>query len=186
MNSLIEYNWHETAIFTKHKHVILTWENSLKYSAWQLSFAFSCKWCCIEKIWKTWWYPTMDDSAQPCQNKRYIGCNTTTRRTGVFDQGVFAKACKKRWCYVETFNNIRNIIFSNYLVIKTDPLELNKRHRHWNWSTTISLILCYTAWIITVRNDGSVLPNEISTLRIQPGHFENSTFMRYTSNCLFM
>jgi hypothetical protein len=25
---------------------------------------------------------------------RYIGCNTTIRRTGVFDQGVFAKACK--------------------------------------------------------------------------------------------
>ena len=51
--------------------------------------------------------------------------------------------------YVETFNNIRDIkIFSNYLVTKTDPMELNKRHRHWNWSTTISLILCYTAWII--------------------------------------
>jgi hypothetical protein len=61
-NSLFEYNWHETAIFTKHKHVILTWENSLKYSAWQLSFAFSYKCCYIEKIWKTWWYPTMDDS----------------------------------------------------------------------------------------------------------------------------
>jgi hypothetical protein len=25
---------------------------------------------------------------------RYIGCNTTIRRTGVFDQGVFAKVCK--------------------------------------------------------------------------------------------
>jgi hypothetical protein len=152
MNLLFEYNRHETAIFTKHKHVILTWENSLKYSAWQLSFAFSCKWCYIEKIWKTWWYPKMDDSARNFVHRvninRYIGYNTTTRRTGVFDKGVFAKACKKRWCYVETFNNIRNIIFSNYLVTKTDPLELNKRHRHWNGSTTISMILCYTVWII--------------------------------------
>jgi hypothetical protein len=35
MSLVIEYNWHETAVFTKYKHIILTWINSLKYSAWQ-------------------------------------------------------------------------------------------------------------------------------------------------------
>jgi hypothetical protein len=34
-----------------------------------------------------------------------------------------------------------------------------------------------------VRNEGSVFQNEIWTLRIHSGHFENSTVMRYTSNC---
>jgi hypothetical protein len=38
MSLVLVYNWHETAIFTKYKHIILTWINSLKYSAWQLSF----------------------------------------------------------------------------------------------------------------------------------------------------
>jgi hypothetical protein len=57
---VLEYNWHETAVFTKHKHRILTWENSLKYSAWHLSFALWYKWCYNEKRLKSWWYPTMD------------------------------------------------------------------------------------------------------------------------------
>jgi hypothetical protein len=126
---------------------------------------------------------------------RYIGCNTTIQRTGVFDQGAFAKACKKTAKhYVWTFNNFRDIIFSNYLVTKTDPMELNKRQRHWIWSRTISIILCYTAWIAVAvchvyfigRNEGSVFPNVLSTLRIYSWHFENSSVMRYTSNCLFM
>jgi hypothetical protein len=62
MSLVLEYNWHETAVhvFTKHKLILLAWENSLKYSAWQLSFALSYKWCYIEKILKTWQYPTMD------------------------------------------------------------------------------------------------------------------------------
>jgi hypothetical protein len=64
MSLVLEYNWHKTAVFTKHKHIILTWENSLKCCAWQLSFALSYKWCYIEKILKTWQYPTMDDSAR--------------------------------------------------------------------------------------------------------------------------
>jgi hypothetical protein len=38
MRLVLEYNWHETAVFTIQKRIILTWENSLKYSAWQLSF----------------------------------------------------------------------------------------------------------------------------------------------------
>ena len=38
MSLVLEYNWHEAAVFTKYKHIILTWINSLKYSAWQLSF----------------------------------------------------------------------------------------------------------------------------------------------------
>jgi hypothetical protein len=42
MSLVFEYDWQEIAVFTKHKHIILTWENSLKYSAWQLSFALSC------------------------------------------------------------------------------------------------------------------------------------------------
>jgi hypothetical protein len=39
----------------------------------------------------------MDDSAQKVRSvniNRYIGCNTTIRRAGVFDQGAFAKAHK--------------------------------------------------------------------------------------------
>jgi hypothetical protein len=56
--------WHETAVFTKHKHVILIRENSLKYSALQLGFALSYKWYYIKKILKMWWYPTMDNSAR--------------------------------------------------------------------------------------------------------------------------
>jgi hypothetical protein len=63
---------------------------------------------------------------------RYIGSNKTIRRTGVFHQGVFSKACKKWGCYVETFDNIRNITFTNYLVTTTDPMELDKQHRHSN------------------------------------------------------
>jgi hypothetical protein len=61
---LLEYNWYEVAVFTKQKHVILTWGNSLKYSAWLLSFPLSCKWCYNEEILKIWRYPTMDDSAR--------------------------------------------------------------------------------------------------------------------------
>jgi hypothetical protein len=64
MNLLFEYIWNKTAVFTKQKHVILKWENSLKYSAWQLSFALSYKWCYIEKILKIWRYPTVDDIAR--------------------------------------------------------------------------------------------------------------------------
>jgi hypothetical protein len=63
MSLLLEYNWNEPAVFTKHKHIILTWENSLKYRAWQLSFALSYKWCYNEKILKPW-YSTMDDSSR--------------------------------------------------------------------------------------------------------------------------
>ena len=38
---LFEHYWHETAVFPKHKPVILAWEKILKYmyNAWQLSFA---------------------------------------------------------------------------------------------------------------------------------------------------
>jgi hypothetical protein len=97
MSLVLEYDWHEPAVFTKHKHIILTWENSLKYSTLQLSFALPYEWCYNEKRLKLWWYPTMDKSARNFRSvniNRYIGCNTTNRRTGVFDQGVFAKACK--------------------------------------------------------------------------------------------
>jgi hypothetical protein len=38
MSLVLVYNWHETAVFTKYKHIILKWINSLKYNAWQLSF----------------------------------------------------------------------------------------------------------------------------------------------------
>jgi hypothetical protein len=38
MSSVLVYNWHETAVFTKYKHIIFAWINSLKYNAWQLSF----------------------------------------------------------------------------------------------------------------------------------------------------
>jgi hypothetical protein len=132
----------------------------------------------------------MDDSTRNLFSvniNRYIGYNSTIRITGVFDQGAFAKACKKRWCYIETFNTVRDIIFGNYLVTKTNPMELNKRRRHWNWSRTISMILCFTAWITVAmchvyfigRNEGSAFPNVLLTLRIHSWHFENSTLMRY-------
>jgi hypothetical protein len=38
MSLVLVHNWHETAVFTKYKHIILTWINSLQCSAWQLSF----------------------------------------------------------------------------------------------------------------------------------------------------
>jgi hypothetical protein len=38
MSLVLVYNWHEAAVFTKYKHIILTLINSLKYNAWQLSF----------------------------------------------------------------------------------------------------------------------------------------------------
>jgi hypothetical protein len=38
MSLVLVHNWHETAVFTKYKHIILIWINSLKYDAWQLSF----------------------------------------------------------------------------------------------------------------------------------------------------
>jgi hypothetical protein len=55
-------------------------------------------------------------------------------------------------------------------------------------------MLCYIRCIIScnvsiyfiVRDEGSVFQNEIPTLRIHCGHFENSTDMRYTSNCFLM
>jgi hypothetical protein len=28
MSLVLEYNWHETAVFTKHKHVLLTWSET--------------------------------------------------------------------------------------------------------------------------------------------------------------
>jgi hypothetical protein len=88
------------------------------------------------------------------------------------------------WQYVETFNNIRDIIFSNYLVTKTDPMELNKRHRHWNWGTTISLILCYTAWIIK-RNAECLFHREELGLCISKWNFDfTDTFWTFWKlNC---
>jgi hypothetical protein len=122
---------------------------------------------------------------------RYIGYNTAIRRIGVFGQGVFDNACKRRRWYAETFNNIRNMIFSNYLETKTGPIELSKRHIHSNFNTTISAMLCYIRWVMS-RNVSCLFPREqwgyvfqnvICSLRI---HFENSTAKRYTSNCFLM
>jgi hypothetical protein len=63
--------------------------------------------------------------------------------------GCLCRGVQKRWCYVETFNNIRNMIFSHYLVTKLIELDLNKRHRYSNWCTTISMILCSIRCIIS-------------------------------------
>jgi hypothetical protein len=53
----------------------------------------------------------------------------------------------------------------------------------------ISMILCYTAWIINGNmwclfhcDECSAFPNKISIVRIHSGHFENSTVMRYQSS----
>jgi hypothetical protein len=45
MSLVLEYDWQEAAILAKQKHTILThvtWENSLTYHAWQLSFQLKC------------------------------------------------------------------------------------------------------------------------------------------------
>jgi hypothetical protein len=91
---------------------------------------------------------------------------------------------KKAIKYVKTFNSIRNVIFINHLVTKTDHVELNKRHIHSNWNTAISAIMCSPRWIISCK--ASCLfylekwGNKISTLRIHFGQFENSSVMHYT------
>jgi hypothetical protein len=91
-------------------------------------------------------------------------------RSGYLCQGVH-----KRWWCVEIFNIIRNKRSSKHLVTKTDPMELNKRHRHSHWSTAIPAMLCYVPWIgscyFTAKNEGSVFEIEISTLRINSGYF---------------
>jgi hypothetical protein len=101
----------------------------------------------------------------------------------MFDHGICAKACNRRgWC-VET--EIRD------LVTKTDPMEVSKRHIHYHCSTVILAMLrfirCCTCHVyFNMRNEGSVFQNEISILRIYSGHFENSTVMRYASNCFLL
>jgi hypothetical protein len=82
----------------------------------------------------------------------------------------------------------KNKISSNYLVTKTDPVELNKWPRHTNCSTTIPAVLCYIRCIIrrNLRKEGSVFQNDIATLGIHSRHFENSTVRRYTSDRFLM
>jgi hypothetical protein len=65
-------------------------------------------------------------------------------RSGYLCQGVH------RWWSEETFNSIRNKRSSNHIVTKTNPMELNKRHRHSNSSTAIPAMLCYIPWIRNV------------------------------------
>jgi hypothetical protein len=43
MNLLDKYYWHDNAVLTKHKHIILAPESSLKYSVQQLSFVLPYK-----------------------------------------------------------------------------------------------------------------------------------------------
>jgi hypothetical protein len=187
MSLVLGYNWHETAVFTKHNHILLTGENSLKYSAWQLSFAFSCKWCWENIKNVTDWVPYNGRQRtrffSPNVNS-YTGYTCTIRSTGVFGQGICAKACKRRWLCVEIFIIIRNV------VTKADSMELNKRYKYLNCIMAIPAMLCYLPCIIecnvSVRNEGSLFQNEIITLRIHSGQFENSTVMRYTSNCFLM
>jgi hypothetical protein len=50
-------------------------------------------------------------------------------------------------------------------------MEVNKRHRHWNWSTTISMISCYSVWI-TILNMCQCL-------------FHREDWENYISNCNF-
>ena len=129
-------HWHETAIFTKHKHVTRTWENSLKYGPWQLSFAFSYKWCYIieknEKRDGTLQWTTVHEIRSQCQHKPAHWVQHNNSKNMCVRLGCLCKACKNQWCYVETLNDVRDVIFSNYLVTKTNPMELNKRHKHWN------------------------------------------------------
>jgi hypothetical protein len=66
----------------------------------------------------------------------------------VFDQGICAKACTEGDEVNKTL--IRNKRSSNHIVTKTDPMELNKRHRHSNCSTAIPVMLCYIPWIRNV------------------------------------
>jgi hypothetical protein len=149
-----EYDWHETAIFTKYRHVILTSENRLKYSAWQLSFAFSYEWCYIEKIWKAWWYPTMDDLAHGILssnvNKPLHWIDIYNSENWCVRSGYLCQGVHRRWWSEETFNILRNKRSSNHIVTKTDPMELSKQHTHSNCSTPIPVMLCYISWIRNV------------------------------------
>jgi hypothetical protein len=153
MDLLVQYFWHETAIFTKHKHVILSWVNSMAYITHD-GLVLPCPISDVslrkyQKCDGTLQWTTAPEIVLPntiCQksSNRYIGYTLLYKynsKNYVFDHGIISKPCKRRrWC-VEIFNIIRNKRSSNNLVAKTDPMELNKRHRHSNWCTIISAIL---------------------------------------------
>jgi hypothetical protein len=136
--------------------MILTWENSLKYSV-------------IKTVMVPYHGQKRTNLFRSVNINQYIGCNTTIYSIRVSSP---RRAQKGDAMYnVETFNNFRDIIFSIYLVTKTDPMGLNKRHRHSNQRTTISTILCYTpcfiSWNVSCLPHREEFTNEISTLRIQ-------------------
>jgi hypothetical protein len=130
-NLLFDYNWHETAIFTKYKHVILTWETvwSITHDSWVLLFPISD--FILRKYENTWRYPTMDDFSsnvnKPLHWIHIYNSDNWCVRSGYLCQGVH-----RRWWSEQNFNIIRNQRFSNHIVTKTDPMELNKWHRHLN------------------------------------------------------
>jgi hypothetical protein len=126
-----------------------------------LSFVLSYKWCYNEKYEirdGTLPWTIAHEIFSQRHHKPLHWVQHSIQKTGLFDQGVFANSCKRRWLYVEIFNNIRNI-FSNYLVTKTGPMELNKRNRHSNFKTTISAMLC-NIWCIISRNVSCLFPRE--------------------------
>jgi hypothetical protein len=86
----------------------------------------------------------MDDRARAffLKHKHTVTVDT---HIGVFDQGICAKACAEGYEVKKPFKRS-----SNHIVTKTDPMELNKRHRHSNCSTEIPVMLCYIPWIRNV------------------------------------
>jgi hypothetical protein len=105
-------------------------------------------------------YPTMDNSAwifffvvSYKKNGSYIICHDSQHKPlhGIqhnnSENRCIRSEClcqgKQKKVMVCRNYNIRNMIFSNYLATKSDPMELNKRHRHSNCNKTICDAVLY-------------------------------------------
>jgi hypothetical protein len=70
---------------------------------------------------KPWWYPAMDNSSWTFfffakrKHSLTLGTNSNSEHRSI-RSGCLCQDVQKRWCYVETFHNTRNMIFSNCVV----------------------------------------------------------------------
>jgi hypothetical protein len=133
-------------------------------------------WCYNEKRLKPWWYPTMDNSPWffifLAKLKQPVTLDTQSNSES---RCIWSECKKVRLCRI--FNKSRNIILSNYVVTKTDPMELKNgtdiqievrlSPRFCVKPRASKVVTCHVHFI--VRNESSVFPNEISTLRIHSG-----------------
>jgi hypothetical protein len=140
-------------INTHYLHEKTVW--NIAHDSWVLLCPISD--VILRKYWKrdsTLWWTTAQEIFVAKRKQTvticYTGYTYTIRRTGVFDQEICVKACKRRWLCVETFNIIRNGDLVTMLVTKTDSMGLNKRHRHWYCIMAIPAMLCFIAWVISL------------------------------------